>query len=206
MKNLKTTLVFAIILISITINAQCKTCDEWFLSIGIDPAIASGTNILSKGDRVGSGHLNYLVQFGRENYQEGEIQLKFGIQVEQFKAIHYRSFGTFGGITFSAPRIPGTDLSIGHFWFITPEINLISRKGIQDSKDLNPDSLTTWSLGTTLGIRINEPELFKLKIPFNLEFQLNAKDRLDIAAHYTGEPFGINRIVVSGYVVAVFNF
>ena len=188
-------------MLTINITAQEVIQDEWFISGGLDPVIASGLNKLDGSERVGAGKLNYLIQFGREGYEEGRIGSKFGLQWEQFNAINYASGGVFGGATFSAPKLPFTNLTLGDFWYTTGEINIIKRVGLEDSLEHNPDDKEYWALGLNLGIKIEEP----FDLPFDLDLLLNGKDRADIRGHFGSSGFK-DTFIVSSYVLLTYNF
>lgn len=191
MKQISKLLTAMMLFLSLSGFAQ----SEWFISFGLDPAV-----LVDKG-RAGGGNLNYLIQFGRENYTNDGLGYKFGGQWEQFEAINYTSYGAFGGMTFEAPW------GIGHYWIAMAEINIIDRKGIQDSQIYNASKHSAWGLGATVGIRVEEPDLWLVKLPIDIEFLLNGKDRPDKRVHYDGGTFdSINDIVFSFYLTAVFNF
>lgn len=175
-----------IILMFITLVGTAQDESKFFVSVGLDPVILSGTNFLADGDRVASGHLNYILQFGRELYSDRGVNYKFGFQFEQFKEINYTNYGTFGGVTFTAPKIPFTNLSIGHYWYSTLEILATDRKGIKDSDIYNASDYTSWALGLNIGVVVQKPDLYFLKLPFDVEFLFNLKDRQDLRVHYTG--------------------
>lgn len=189
-----------IFLALITLNANSQD-DKWFISAGLDPTILSGLNNLDGTKRVGAGGLDFMLQVGREGYSEKVVKGKFGIQIESFKTINYFSGGFFGGVTYNAPKIPGTNLHIGHFWYTTLEINLISRKGIPDTIVYNPNSNIDWSLGINMGIKIQK--IFKT--PFDLDLILNGKDRTDIKTHYGSTGFK-DTFIISSYVLLTLPF
>ena len=198
-----------ILIITLSINLKAQEGEHfWFIQAGIDPMVASGLDWFSEGERVGAGGFNYIIQAGREYFEEGRLGMKFGAQWEQFKQINYTSYGFFGGITFSAPRIPFTNLYAGHFWYITGEVNLIDRVGIQKSSRIfNSDTYTAWGLGVNLGVRINKPKVWFIKFPCNFEWIFNLKDRPDDRVHYTGGKFdSINDLKASSYFVVSYNF
>lgn len=205
MNTTKYIFVTLLLLFTAKAKAQVQDGDTFFLSAGLDPAIASGSNFLASGDRVGAGKLNYMLQFGIENFTPGKVMPKFGLQFEQFKNINYLSGGVFGGVTFSAPTIPGTNLTAGHFWYLTTEINLISRKGIKSSIANNPNTKIDWSIGMNLGIRINKPNLCFFTLPFDAEFITNIKHRPDLTTHYNTTTLK-DTVKISVYLLLVYNF
>lgn len=191
-----------LIILLLTINLQAQTGDaKVFLSLGLDPVIASGLKKLDGSERPGAGSLNIIAQFGIEEYNENKIGYKFGLQYERFKNINYVSGGVFAGITYNALKVPFTDLTIGNYWYTTLECNIISRKGITDSKIYNPNSGVDWALGINLGVKIQKP----LNLPFDIDLLLNGKDREDIRVHYGSKGFK-DTFVISSYVMLIYQF
>jgi len=169
-----------------------KTETVLYATIGVDYGVLLGFS------EVAGGNLNYKIGFGMETYKTKGVGHKVGFYYERFKAINYTSYTFQGGITFKSLNLPFTNLGIGDYWFITPEINLISRKGIQSSQLYNADHLKNIALGINIGIRANNV----FKSGFSTELIFNTKHRPDITAHYGGS----KNIVFSSYVQLVYNF
>lgn len=204
---MKRAILILMAIVTFSVTAQEEDNHQWFFQVGLDPAIGLNLPTLSGDDRVGGGHLNYLIQAGREYFEEDKIGYKFGVQWEQFAEINYTSYGAFGGVTFNAPTIPFTNVTLGHYWYATAQLFMIDRKGIEGSQIYNADKHTAWGIGATIGIRINEPDLGLFKLPFDVEFLIDGKDRPDKRVHFDGGKFdSINDITFSGYVMFVFNF
>lgn len=175
---------------NMTIHAQRNV----FVAGGIDPLV-----LLDK-DRVGGGNVLYIIQLGIQNYNPEGLGYKFGFVYEDFDEIHYTAKGFQGGIVLPAPTVPFfQDLTIGNYWYLQAEVNLINRKGLPNSQIYNSDEHTSWVLGLNAGIVIEKP----FGLPFNAEFVGNAKDRLDTRVHYgTLDKFNsINDITFSGYII-----
>lgn len=87
MKTLITTL--AILLLAINTQSQTNNInDTWYISVGVDPAVLSGSHFLAKdGKRVEAKRLNYIIQLGMENYRPKKIGFKWQLRYESFKNI-----------------------------------------------------------------------------------------------------------------------
>ena len=188
---MKTTTLLLTLLLTTTLFSQSlqsryddKSDTVMYLSLGLDPAVLVGLNKVEKVS------LDYTIGFGIESYKTKGVGLKLGVYHESFKAINYRSYTLQGGITFKAFR--------GLYSFITPELNLINRKGLKDSKLYNANDVDNYSLGLNFGLRANEV----FNTPFSLEWVFNGKGRPDIITHYG---FG-DKVVFSTYVNLVYNF
>ena len=207
MKTLITTL--AILLFAINTQSQTNNInDTWYISVGVDPAVLSGSHFLAKdGKRVEAGSLNYIIQLGMENYQPKKIGFKWQLRYESFKNIHFKSYGFYGGITYDPliKKIPFTniDLHIGDYWYLQAGTEIINRKGLQQKKYFNLDTYRPWALGLNFGIVYTTPKIkwLDIKLPFDLEFQLNYKDRPVNRLLYTKRPANIKDMKLSGYIL-----
>lgn len=180
--------------------------DRLFLSVGVDLAIASGTNLLAKDNkRVGTGSLDLMIHLGMENYTENKIQFKFQAHYESFKKINYSAYGFYGGITFDALTVPftGKELAFGHFWYVQLGVDIISRKGLDVPSIYNSDSFEPWAIGGNFGVVIQKPVIpfVKIKLPFDVELLSNFKDRPDLRAFYTKKPVNLQDMKFSFYVM-----
>jgi len=208
MKTLITTTLAIILFATTTFSQTNNIQDTWYVSLGLDPAVLSGSHFLAKdGKRVGSGSLNYIINLGMEYYQPNKIGFKWQFTYEDFKNIHYKSYGFYGGITYNPiiKKIPFTniDLYLGDYWYTQIGTEIINRKGLPQNKVYNLDTYRPFAMAFNLGIVYATPTIkwLNVTLPFDVEFLINYKDRPVNRLLYSQRPFNLQDMKLSGYIL-----